>query len=459
MMEISSDPFAVHLGQVFAATGHQLFLVGGAVRDTLLGHPQADLDFATDALPEATLALLSRVDDAHPYRVGEQFGTIGARVGLRHVEITTYRSDEQYVTGSRKPSVQFGTTLLGDLTRRDFTVNAMGLDPLNGQLIDPLDGRRDLLAGVLRAVGRPGERFREDPLRLLRAVRFAARLGFSIEPRTWEAMQEQAATLIGISRERIRDEYSRILTGSNVEQGLTLLRDSGLMETSVPQLLELTRMADHGPRHPLSLWDHTLRVVQGVEPDLTLRWAALLHDIAKPETRTLEADGRIRFFHHEDRGAFLAREILAGLRYPGQVVDGVSLLVETHMQIHAYQDDWSDGAVRRLLLRLGPLMPGAIDLSRADASGHSNDGTSWNAPKFVALTRRIEELEREPVEEMRSPLSGDDLMRRFELPPGAWIRPIKDALSEEVLEGRLRPHDREAAWKLAEALAREAGIA
>ncbi len=458
-MEISNDPLAVHLGQLFAAAGHQLFLVGGAVRDALLGHSQADLDFATDALPEATLDLLSRVEDAHPYRVGEQFGTIGARIGSRHVEITTYRSDEQYVIGSRKPSVQFGRTLQGDLTRRDFTVNAMGLNPLTGELIDPLDGRRDLLAGVLRAVGRAGERFREDPLRLLRAVRFAARLGFSIEPRTWDAMQEQATTLIEISRERIRDEYSRILTGSNVAQGLTLLRDSGLMDTSVPQLLELTRMADHGPRHPLSLWDHTLRVVQRVEPDLALRWAALLHDIAKPETRTLEPDGRIRFFHHEDRGAFAAREILVGLRYPGQLVDAVSLLVETHMQIHAYHDDWSDGAVRRLLLRLGPLMPGAIDLSRADASGHSSDGTSWNAPKFGALTRRIDELEREPVEEMRSPLSGDDLMRRFELPPGAWIRSIKDALNEEVLEGRLRPHDREAAWKLAEALAREAGIA
>jgi len=459
MMEISSDPLAVHLGQLFAAAGHQLFLVGGAVRDALLGHSQADLDFASDALPEATLDLLSRVENAHPYRVGEQFGTIGARIGSRHVEITTYRSDEQYVIGSRKPSVQFGTTLQGDLTRRDFTVNAMGLDPLTGELIDPLDGRDDLLAGVLRAVGRPGERFREDPLRLLRAVRFAARLGFSIEPRTWEAMQEQATTLIQISRERIRDEYSRILTGTNVAQGLTLLRDSGLMDTSVPQLLELTRMADHGPRHPLSLWDHTLRVVQGVEPDLALRWAALLHDIAKPETRTLEPDGRIRFFHHEDRGAFMATEILVGLRYPGQVVDAVSLLVETHMQIHAYHDDWSDGAVRRLLLRLGPLMADAIDLSRADASGHSSDGTSWNVPKFVALTDRIDELEREPVEEMRSPLSGNDLMQRFELPPGAWIRPIKDALNEEVLEGRLRPHDREAAWKLAEALARAAGIA
>ena len=458
-MEISSDPLAVHLGQLFAAAGHQLFLVGGAVRDALLGHSQADLDFASDALPEATLDLLSRVENAHPYRVGEQFGTIGARIGSRHVEITTYRSDEQYVIGSRKPSVQFGTTLQGDLTRRDFTVNAMGLDPLTGELIDPLDGRDDLLAGVLRAVGRPGERFREDPLRLLRAVRFAARLGFSIEPRTWEAMQEQATTLIQISRERIRDEYSRILTGTNVAQGLTLLRDSGLMDTSVPQLLELTRMADHGPRHPLSLWDHTLRVVQGVEPDLALRWAALLHDIAKPETRTLEPDGRIRFFHHEDRGAFMATEILVGLRYPGQVVDAVSLLVETHMQIHAYHDDWSDGAVRRLMLRLGPLTSGAIALAGADASGHSAHGTSWNAPKFVALERRIRELQREPVEELRSPLSGDDLMRRFELPPGEWIRVIKDALSEEVLEGRLRPHDREAAWQLAEALARDAGIA
>jgi len=459
MMEIPTDPFAMHLAHVFAAAGHQLFLVGGAVRDALLGYSQADLDFATDAPPEAALTILSSVEDAHPYRIGERFGTIGARIGHRHVEITTYRSGEQYVTGSRKPIVRFGATLLEDLTRRDFTVNAMGLDPVTGELIDPLDGRSDLRARVLRAVGRPGERFREDPLRLLRAVRFSARLDFSIEPHTWEAMREQAATVTEISRERIRDEYSRLLTGPNVGRGLTLLRDSGLVDTSVPHLLELARMADHGPRHPLSLWDHTMRVVEGVEPDLTLRWAALLHDIAKPQTRTLEADGRTRFFHHEDRGALVAREILLGLRYPGQFVDGVSLLVEMHMQIHAYHDDWSDGAVRRLMLRLGPLTSGAIALAGADASGHSARGTSWNAPKFVALERRIRELQREPVEELRSPLSGDDLMRRFELPPGEWIRVIKDALSEEVLEGRLRPHDREAAWQLAEALARDAGIA
>jgi len=447
------------LGAAFARAGEELSLVGGAVRDRLLGVEDVDLDFATSARPVKTLHILEGLGEGSAYTVGEKFGTIGLRTGEVTAEITTYRATETYPAGSRKPRVVFGSTLLDDLSRRDFTVNAMAMDPLSGELIDPLNGEEDLRRRFLRAVGDPSRRFREDPLRLLRAVRFASRLGFTIEPATWQALRAGASSLSAISRERVRDEYSKILTGPDPVLGLTLLRDGELLAASVPGLLPLTAMPDHGPWHPLSLWDHTMRVVAGVPPGLVLRWAALLHDIAKPSTRTHEPSGRPRFFHHEEVGAHLARQILGGLRYSNQVVDDVCLLVETHMQPHAYSDEWSDGAVRRLILRLGPLTGDAILLARADALGHSLSGTSAKGPKFDKLEARIEALQHEPVESLKSPLNGDDLMERYRRPPGPWIKPIKAALENEVLEGRLAPDDRQAAWRIADELAGSQGVA
>jgi poly(A) polymerase len=211
-------------------------------------------------------------------------------------------------------------------------------------------------------------------------------------------------------------------------------------------------MHDHGPNHPLSLWDHTMRVVDAVEPRLTLRWAALLHDIAKPATRTREPDGRTRFFHHEMRGAEIARRVLISLRYPSSMVEAVTLLVETHMQTHAFSAEWSDGALRRLCLRLGSHMEEAILLARADAAGHSADGSSFNSPKLDELERRLRELDSEQVQRMKSPLSGDDLMKRYGRPPGPWIREVKERLLDEVLEGNLRPDDEAGAWALADRL-------
>jgi poly(A) polymerase len=460
------------LATVFRSHGEELFLVGGAVRDRLLGQSDLDLDFATSALPDKTASLLATLGIGQPYRVGEKFGTIGIRVGRHLVEITTYRSEEQYAPGSRKPEVRFGRSLLEDLSRRDFTINAIAQDPLSNEIVDPLGGSHDLSAGLIRAVGNPAHRFREDPLRLLRAVRFASRLGFDIEGRTWQAIRASAPALETISRERIRDEYTRMLESRGpiyrpagpiyrprspihrpaATAALTLLRDGDLLAHSVPQLLELTRMPDHGPRHPLSLWDHTMRVVAGVPPLLALRWAALLHDIAKPATRTHEPSGRPRFFHHEEIGAQVARDVLTGLRYSNNLVDAVALLVETHMQLHSYTPGWSDGAVRRLMMRLGPLMEEAVLLARADAAGHSLRGVSENAPKFDHLQERLRRLEEDGVEILVSPLTGHDLMERYNRGPGPWIRRIKDALRDAVVEGRLAPGDKDAAWKMADAL-------
>lgn len=444
------------LGAGFMKRAAQLYLVGGAVRDELLGRAGLDLDFATSARPETTRRILEELTVEDIYTVGEKFGTIGARERDYTIEITTYRSGEAYPIGSRKPAVEFGRSLQQDLTRRDFTINAIARDTVTGELVDPFGGVRDLGDGRLRAVGAASDRFREDPLRLLRAVRLAASLGFAIDDRTWQALQEQAPGLEAISRERIRDEYSRMLEGPAPARALTLLSDGGLLAHSVPQLLELTRMEDHGPRHPLSLWEHTMRVVEGVPARLALRWAALLHDIAKPVTRTEEPSGRPRFFHHEELAAHLAREVLASLRYSNRLIDDVVLLVETHMQPHSYSAEWSDGAVRRFMLRLGPLTEDAMLLGRADAAGHTVTGRPpANASKFDALEARIRVLSQEPAERLHSPLTGDDLMARYGRPPGPWIRRIKDALTDEVLEGRLRPEDVPGAWRVADALVSE----
>jgi poly(A) polymerase len=451
-MNAKGNLLLTELTDLFRRSRLELYLVGGAVRDRLLEIYNYDLDFATSAKPAQTITLLRALGRGEPYRVGEKFGTVGLRAGAHTMEITTYRSRELYEPHSRKPQVEFGESLEEDLARRDFTINAMALDPLTGELFDPFGGRKDLESRLLRAVGNPQDRFREDPLRLLRAVRFSSRLDFSIAPETWGAMCASSPALEHVSRERIRDEYSKILEGPNPVRGLVLLRDSDLMAHSVPELLELTRMLDHGPRHPLSLWEHTMLVVAGTPPSLIVRWAALLHDIAKPATRTHEPDGRPRFFHHEELGAEMARKILSGLRYPTETVEDVSLLVQTHMQIHAYTSEWSDGAIRRLMLRLGRRFGDAVTLARADGAGHNESGISWNSPRFDALEQRAAELGHTNTAGLSSPLDGNELMARYHRPPGPWIREIKDKLLDEVLEGRLEPENRVGAWEIADLL-------
>ncbi|HLJ67954.1 MAG TPA: HDIG domain-containing protein [Chloroflexota bacterium] len=446
------------ISAAFARHGQEVYLVGGAIRDCLLGRRSTELDFATSALPATTLEIARQEHLGAPYRVGEKYGTIGIRQEPWTFEITTYRSAERYEPGSRKPRVRFGGSIAEDLLRRDFTINAIALDPKDGRVVDPVGGMADLRAGVIRAVGYARDRFEEDPLRLLRAVRFATRLGFALDPDTRRALADTGDWLAAVSRERIRDEIGAILIDDRAPAGLTLLRDTGLLGQAVPLLTELTRMPDHGPRHPLSLWDHTMRVVARVPSRLAVRWAALLHDIGKPRTRTHEPSGRPRFFHHEEVGAKTARAVLEGLRYPRQFVDSVVLLVETHMQLHAYSDEWSDGAVRRLMIRLGDHIEDALTLARADAAGHTASGRSQNAVRFDAFERRMAALDRAQVAALRSPLSGFDLMQRYQDPPGPWIGEIKNVLEDAVLEGRLAPDDVEGAWRIADEVRLASGV-
>ena len=465
----------IALARIFASHDKQLYLVGGSVRDMLLHRASSpDADLATDARPDEIKRLVAPTNPDAVVTVGEQFGTVrlhyrrgdgaaslagaqDARRGLEPVavvadhgldvdviEITTFRS-EVYDADSRKPVVSFGDRLEGDLLRRDFTINAMARNPLSGEIIDPYGGRRDLEAQVIRAVGDDAEhRFDEDPLRLLRAIRFAAQLDFQIEARTLAAIERQASTLSKISRERVRDEFTRVLVSPDPQRGLRLLVDTGLMAYVVPEVLEL-RGVSQRPVHSKDVYEHVLRVVANSPARPASRWAGLLHDIAKPRTRSIE-DGKVHFFGHEEVGAGMSRDLLRRLKFDRPFIDHVTRLVRLHMRANAYTPDWTDGAVRRLMLDAGDALADLLDLSRADITSYRQERVTRAVTRVAELeerTRRLaEEAERVPL---KSPLDGNDLMELFGRGPGPWLRPIKDHLLGLVIDGQLSPDDRDTA--------------
>ncbi|MBV8695541.1 MAG: HD domain-containing protein, partial [Ktedonobacteraceae bacterium] len=385
-------------------------------------------------------------------------GTVRLHYGSDIIEITTFRS-ERYNPESRKPEVCFGSDLGEDLLRRDFTINAMARDPLDGHIIDLFDGRRDLQAHTLRAVGNePDKRFDEDPLRLLRAVRFAAQLNFTIESETRNSIERQASKLQKISRERVRDEMNKLLISPYPAKGLDLLVELGLIQWIVPEVLELRGVSQQPqPRalHTKDVYAHVLRVVERSAPHLATRWGALLHDIAKPRTRTVE-DNKVHFFGHEDVGAHMAREILKRLHFDRDFIESVSRLVRLHMRANAYMSDWTDGAVRRLMLDAGDDLLDLLDLSRADITSYRAEKINRAVARVSELAERCqrlkEEAERVPL---KSPLDGNELMALFGRGPGAWLRPIKDHLLSLVIDGVLSPDDKEEATKVARALVEE----
>ena len=470
------------LAEHFRAQRYDLYMVGGCVRDLLMrrdGSP--DIDLTTNARPDEIKRLAAVTMPTDIVTVGETFGTIALRyrrpeaeaptetpdqprprepvfsslagnhpAGIDVIEITTYRSDV-YHPDSRKPEVRFGDTLEGDLLRRDFTINAMARDPLTGQIIDPWGGREDLERQLIRAVGDdPHRRFDEDPLRMLRAVRFAAQLGFEIERATSEAIQRQAATLAKISNERIRDELTKALTSPRPDLALRLLVNLGLAPYTLPEVLEL-RGVSQAPAHSKDVYEHVLRVVAGTAPRPGLRWAALLHDIAKPRTYSVE-NGKVHFYGHEDVGAVMARDILRRLRFDRPFIEFVSRLVKMHMRANSYLPDWTDGAVRRLMFEAGDALPTLLDLSRADITSYRPEKVARAVGRVNEMEARCEwlrqEAERVPI---KSPLDGNDLMRLFAREPGPWLRVVKDRLLGLVIDGELASDDRERA----EVIARE----
>ena len=431
---------------IFNESDHQLYLVGGSVRDRLLGMESNDLDFATSSRPEETRRLLELAKPSTIFDIGEKFGTIGAVFGDVKVEITTFRS-EWYLDQDRRPIVEFSNSLEADLSRRDFTINAMAENALHGRLIDPHGGLRDLAARKIRAVGIAAERFREDPLRMLRAVRFASQLGFAIERSTREAIKAHVDRMRSVSNERVRNELQGILVSQSPSYGIREMVELGFAKIFMPELLAL-KSTSQGTRAK-DAFEHTLRVLHNTPPNPLVRWAALLHDIGKPQT-IVESNGEIHFPSHERVGQDLSRSILRRLRLDANSIDRVSNLVGMHMRANQYQDEWNDGAVRRLIRDASDDLPRLLELSEADV-------TSYRPARVQAAIRRVERLRRrcqavqaaEDALQLQSPLDGHDLMRIFDRPPGPWIRPVKDHLLERVLDGDLASDDTETATQMA----------
>ena len=418
-------PVIDELGERFAAAGHELALVGGPVRDAMLGRHSGDLDFTTSARPEQTERILRGWGDAW-WDMGRDFGTIGCRKGDWVVEVTTYRS-EAYDPASRKPEVQYGDTLAGDLGRRDFTVNAMAVRLPGQQVEDPYGGVVDLASRVLRTPGRPEDSFSDDPLRMMRAARFAAQLGFTVDEPVIAAMRGMADRITIVSAERVRDELVKLICAPYPRLGLTLLVDTGLADHVLPELPRLKLERDEHHRHK-DVYEHTLTVLEqaidledrlGGKPDFISRFAALMHDVGKPKTRRFLDDGTVTFHHHDVVGAKITRKRMQALRFSGDEIDAVCHLVELHLRFHGYgSGEWTDSAVRRYVRDAGDQLPRLHVLTRADC-------TTRNARKADRLRRTYDDLEariarlseEEELASIRPDLDGNRIMEILGIPP------------------------------------------
>ncbi len=447
-------PLATELGERFRSAGRELALVGGVVRDMFLDRRRADaeLDLATDAPPQETLRILRGWTDRH-YLVGVRFGTVGARKGDTLLEITTYR-EEVYEQEHRKPAVTFAKDLESDLSRRDFTINAMAIRLPEGTFVDPFGGVRDLAAKRLDTPLEPEMAFSDDPLRMLRAARFAAQLDVTPAPRVLHAIHDMRERLGIVSAERIAEELSKLLVAERAAKGLGIVVATGLAELFLPELPALALEQDPVHRHK-DVLKHTLAVVERCEPDLVLRVAALLHDVGKPHTREITPEG-VQFHHHEVVGARLARDRLRALRFPTHVIDDVVRLVEMHLRFHGYSE-WSDSAVRRYVRDAGPLLDRLNQLTRADCTTQNPKTARQLAALQDDLEERIARLaEEENLQAMRPPLDGTQVMEHLGIGPG----PAVGRALEHLMQLRLDrgPIDEDEAYALLDAWAAEQGI-
>ena len=449
---VTVPPVAQELADLFGAAGHRLYLVGGTVRDALLGRPETDLDFTTDARPDAVLALVDGWASA-VWDTGIAFGTVGLRRRGVTMEITTFRSDA-YDRVSRNPVVAYGDTIEEDLERRDFSVNAMAVELTGGRraFVDPFGGLAALASGVLDTPATPEESFADDPLRMLRAARFVAQLGFTPAPRVVAAMTAMAAELGRITAERVQAELSKLIMGAHPRRGLELLVDTGLAEVVLPEVPAMRLAIDEHMQHK-DVYTHSLVVLEQAiaretdGPDLVLRLAALLHDIGKPDTRRREPDGRVSFHHHEAVGAKLVRKRLRALRYPKVIVDEVSQLVFLHLRFHGYGGgEWTDSAVRRYVTDAGPLLDRLHKLVRSDC-------TTRNKRRAAALQRTYDDLEsrittlraQEELDAIRPDLDGNAIMELLGIGPGPLVgRAYKHLLALRMERGPLSREDAEA---------------
>ncbi|WP_156297082.1 CCA tRNA nucleotidyltransferase [Mycobacterium paragordonae] len=417
------------LGAAFAAAGHELYLVGGSVRDAVLGRLSPDLDFTTNARPEQIQQVVRPFADAL-WDTGIEFGTVGVGKDGHRLEITTFRADT-YDQVSRHPEVRFGDRLEDDLVRRDFTVNAMAAritaDGL-GEFLDPLGGLLALRAKVLDTPMPPEVSFGDDPLRMLRAARFVSQLGFTVVPRVLTAIEQMAPELARISVERVAVELDKMLLGAHPVAGIDLLVQTGMGEVVLPEIGGMQMAIDEHHQHK-DVYQHSLTVLrQAIEledegPDLVLRWAALLHDIGKPDTRRHEPNGGVSFHHHEVVGAKMVRKRMRALKYSKQMVDDVSQLVYLHLRFHGYgEGKWTDSAVRRYVTDAGPLLGKLHKLVRADCTTRNKRRAARLRASYDRLEERIAELAaQEDLNRVRPDLDGNEIMRLLDIPAGPQV--------------------------------------
>ncbi|WP_459985054.1 CCA tRNA nucleotidyltransferase [Nocardioides sp. AN3] len=447
-------PVIDELGELFAAAGHELALVGGPVRDAMLGRQHNDLDFTTSARPGDTERILKRWGDA-TWDIGRDFGTIGCQKGPWQVEVTTYRS-ESYDPTSRKPDVSFGDSLAGDLVRRDFTVNAMAVRLPGREIVDLYGGVVDLATRILRTPGTPEASFSDDPLRMMRAARFAAQLGFDVAPEVVTAMTDMADRITIISAERVRDELVKLVTAPYPRRGLRLLVDTGLADRVLPELPALQLERDEHHRHK-DVYEHTLTVLEqtiGLEPrlpdggpDFVARFAALMHDVGKPKTRRFVDDGTVTFHHHDVVGAKLTRKRMQALKFSNADIDAVSHLVELHLRFHGYgSGEWTDSAVRRYVRDAGDELDRLHVLTRADCTTRNRRKAERLWRTYDALEERIGRLAaEEELASLRPALDGNQIMEILGLAPGREVGEAYRFLMDLRLdEGPMTPEDAEA---------------
>lgn len=455
---LAASPVVDTLARAFASAGHDLAIVGGPVRDALLGRATNDLDFTTDARPDDILRIVKPISTAQ-WDIGRAFGTIGAKVAGEHVEITTYRADS-YDGLTRKPTVEFGETLEGDLVRRDFTVNAMALRVPARTLVDPTGGVEDLVAERLRTPADPAVSFSDDPLRMLRAARFSSQLGFDVDPATVDAMAELRQTLSIVSPERIQGELVRLLSTTDPVRGIRLLVDTGLIGEFLPEVPALKLEVDEHHHHK-DVYEHSLTVLrQAIDlersrnpdapADVPLRLAALLHDIGKPATRRLEPGGGVTFYHHDIKGARMARKRLNALRFDSDTIGVVTRLIELHLRFFGYAEGaWTDSAVRRYVRDAGAELERLHILTRADVTTRNARKAGRLARAYDDIERRIDELAaQEELDAMRPELDGNRIQKVLGIPPGREVgeayrflldlRLDEGILGEEEAERRLR---------------------
>jgi poly(A) polymerase len=462
---LAESPVVAALGRAFADAGHDLAIVGGPVRDALLGRAVHDLDFTTDARPDDILRIVKPISTAQ-WDIGRAFGTIGAKVQGEQVEITTYRADS-YDGVTRKPTVEFGDTLEGDLVRRDFTVNSMALRVPARTLVDPTGGVEDLVARRLRTPAAADISFGDDPLRMLRAARFASQLDFTVDADTVAAMEQLRATLSIVSPERVQGELVRLLQTDDPVLGIRLLVDTGLIDGFLPEVPALKLEVDEHHHHK-DVYEHSLTVLrQTIElekvrnpeaaPDVPLRLAALLHDIGKPATRKLEPGGGVTFYHHDIKGARMARKRLQALRFDSETIGVVTRLIELHLRFFGYSEGaWTDAAVRRYVRDAGDELDRLHILTRADVTTRNAKKAGRLARAYDDIERRIAELSaQEELAAMRPEIDGNRIQELLGIGPGRAVgeayRFLLDLRLDEGILGAEEAERRLLAWWAARA--------